>query len=62
MHNVSVLVAIGVGIDGHRHMLGVAEGQKEDVEGWRGFAGVQLIIVDICLGLVEAAAELFPEA
>jgi putative transposase len=66
-----VLVAIGVGADGHRQILGVAEGQKEDLEGWRGFlrhlkdrglAGVQLIISDACLGLVEAAAELFPEA
>jgi len=48
----------------------VAEGQKEDLEGWRGFlrhlkerglAGVQLIISDACIGLVEAAAELFPD-
>jgi putative transposase len=71
VRNVSVLVAIGVGTDGHRQILGVAEGQKEDLEGWRGFlrhlkdrglAGVQLIISDACLGLVEAAAELFPEA
>lgn len=71
VRNVSVLVAIGVGVDGHRHILGVAEGQKEDLEGWRGFlrhlkerglSGVQLIISDACLGLVEAAGELFPEA
>jgi len=71
VRNVSVLVAIGVGSDGHRQILGVAEGQKEDVEGWRGFlrhlkdrglAGVQLIISDACMGLVEAAAELFPDA
>ena len=49
----------------------MAEGQKEDLEGWRGFlrhlkerglAGVQLIISDACLGLVEAATELFPDA
>jgi len=71
VRNVSVLVAIGVGADGHRQILGVAEGQKEDLEGWRGFlrhlkdrglAGVQLIISDACLGLVEAVAELFPDA
>ena len=46
-------------------------GQKEYLEGWRGFlrhlkerglAGVQLIISDACIGLVEAAAELFPDA
>jgi putative transposase len=71
VRNVSVLVAIGVGNDGHRQILGVAEGQKEDLEGWRGFlrhlkerglTGVQLMISDACLGLVEAAAELFPDA
>jgi transposase-like protein len=71
VRNVSVLVAIGVGSDGHRQILGVAEGQKEDLEGWRGFlrhlkdrglAAGQLIISDACLGPVEAAAELFPDA
>jgi putative transposase len=71
VRNVSVLVAIGVGADGHRQILGVAEGHKEDLEGWRGFlrhlkerglAGVQLIISDACIGLVEAAVELFPQA
>ena len=34
---MSVLVVIGVGADGHRQILGVAEGEKEDLEGWRGF-------------------------
>jgi len=71
VRNVSVLVAIGVGSDGHRQILGVAEGQKEDVEGWRrflrhlkdrGLAGERLIISDACIGLVEAAAELFADA
>jgi transposase-like protein len=71
VRNVSVLVAIGVGADGHRQILGVAEGQKEDLDGWRSFlrhlkdrgiTGVQLIISDACLGLVEATGELFPEA
>ncbi len=71
VRNVSVLVAIGIGTDGYRQILGVCEGQKEDLEGWRGFlrhlknrglAGVQLIISDACRGLVEATAELFPEA
>ena len=33
VRNVSVLVAIGVGSDGYRQILGVAEGQKEDLEG-----------------------------
>jgi len=34
VRNVSVLVAIGIGSDGHRQILGVAEGEKEDFEGW----------------------------
>lgn len=71
VRNVSVLIAIGVGADGYRHILGVAEGDKEDLEGWlgflrhlkkRGLRGVQLIISDACLGLVEAAAECYPKA
>lgn len=69
IRNVSVLVAIGIGTDGHRQILGVAEGEKEDLEGWRGFlrhlkdrglTGVRLIISDACRGLVEAVAEVFP--
>ena len=69
--NVSVLIAIGVGADGYRQILGVAEGQKEDLEGWRGFLrhlkdrglpSPRLIISDACRGLVEAVTELFPEA
>lgn len=71
VRNVSVLVAIGIGTDGFRQILGVAEGEKEDLEGWRSFlrhlrdrglAGVRLIISDACRGLVEAAAELYPQA
>ena len=71
VRNVSVLVAIGVGTDGYRQILGVAEGQKEDIEGWRGFlrhlkdrglSGVQLIISDACRGLIESVAEVFPES
>ena len=69
--NVSVLVAIGVDEDGYRCILGVQEGHKEDKSGWssflahlkeRGLKGVQLIISDACLGLVESVAEYYPEA
>src|ERR1700757_225513 len=69
--NISVLIAIGVGTDGFRQILGVAEGEKEDLEGWRAFLchlkdrglqGVRLIISDACRGLVEAAAEVFPQS
>jgi putative transposase len=71
VRNVSVLVAIGVGEDGYRKVLGVAEGHKEDKAGWsaflkhlkdRGLSGVRLIISDACMGLVESAAEFYPEA
>jgi len=71
VRNISVLVAIGVGSDGYRQILGVAEGEKEDLEGWRGFLrrlkdrglkGVRLIISDACRGLVEGAAEFFPKS
>ncbi len=69
--NVSVLAAFGVDQDGYRRILGVAEGHKEDKSGWlnflkylkeRGLTGVRLLISDACLGLSEAAAEVFPEA
>jgi putative transposase len=69
--NVSVLVAIGIGTDGFRQILGVAECEKEDLEGWRGFLhhlkdrglqGVRLIVSDACRGLTEAAAEVFADS
>jgi transposase-like protein len=69
--NVAVLVAIGVDQDGYRQNLGVAEGAKEDAESWRVFVrhlkecaitGVELSTSDKCLRLVEALAELYPEA
>ena len=37
VRNVSVLVAVGVGEDGFRDILGVAEGCKEDKAGWSNF-------------------------
>lgn len=66
-----MLVAIGVSAEGFREILGICEGAKEDQKGWsaflghlkrRGLAGAELIISDACLGLVESAAEHFPEA
>ena len=71
VRNVSVLAAIGVGEDGYWKVLGIAGGHKEDKAGWsdflqhlkdRGLSGVRLIISDACMGLVESAAEFFPEA
>lgn len=69
--NVSVLVAIGVNKEGHREILGAAEGLKEDAESWksffvwlkeRGLKGVRLIIGDKALGMTEAIAQVFPKA
>ena len=71
VRNVSLLVAIGVTDEGYRDILGICEGHKEDKAGWQGFLkhlkqrgleGVQLIISDACLGLVEAAGEFCPDA
>ena len=68
--NVSILVAIGVDEDGYREVIGAAEGMKEDAESWknffiwlkeRGLGGVKLM-VDKCLGMCNAVAEVFPEA
>jgi len=71
VRNVSVLVAIGVGMDGFREIIGVAEGAKEDKEGWtnflrslknRGLSGVRLIVSDKSLGLVESIGNFYPDA
>src|SRR5258705_1931974 len=71
VRNVSLLVAISVNAEGYRQILGIVEGAKEDKAGWSGFlahlkgrglAGVRLIVSDACMGLVESAAEFYPEA
>lgn len=71
VRNVSILVAIAVAEDGFREVIGAVEGAKEDKESWgsflrqlkeRGLKGVQLVISDKCLGLVESVGETFPEA
>ena len=71
VRNVSLLVAIAVNAEGYREILGICEGAKEDKKGWSGFlkhlkehglTGVELVISDACLGLVESAAEFHPEA
>jgi len=69
--NVSILIAIGVNKEGYREVLGVAEGAKEDKASWtaflrylksRGLRGVELIISDKCLGLIESLGDFYPEA
>lgn len=71
VRNVSVLVAIGVGEDGYREILGVAEGCKEDKAGWSGFlaylkerglACPDLFITDKCMGLIESLDQYYPDA
>ena len=71
IQNVSVLVAIGVGEDGCREIIGAAEGMKEDKESWRSFfiwlkqrglSGVRLIIGDKNSGMLETIPEVFPDA
>ena len=37
VENVSVLVAVGVDDTGHREVIGVAEGMKEDKASWEQF-------------------------
>ena len=70
VRNVSVLVAIGVGTDGYRQVLGIAEGAKEDKAGWssflrylknRGLKGTRLFLSDACMGLIESLGAFYPE-
>ena len=67
--NISVLVVFGVGTDGYRTVLGLAEGAKEDKAGWlaflkylkeRGLIGAQLFISDACFGLIDAIGSVTP--
>lgn len=71
VENVSVLVAIGVDDTGHREVVGVAEGMKEDRASWeqfirsmieRGLKGVRLVVGDRCAGLVATVGEMLPQA
>ena len=71
VENVSVLVAIGVDDTGHREVVGVAEGMKEDKASWeqfvrsmieRGLRGVRLVVGDRCAGLVSTVNSMLPDA
>ena len=71
VENVSVLVAIGVDDTGHREVIGVAEGMKEDKASWEGFLrslierglkGVRLVVGDRCAGLVSTVDAMLPGA
>ena len=71
VENVSILIAIGVSKDGHREVIGVAEGMKEDSASWeqfvrsmieRGLKGVRLVVGDRCAGLVSTVGSMLPKA
>ena len=56
------MVAIGVTEEGFREIIGVAEGAKEDKEGWgnflkylknRGLQNTELFISDKCMDLLN---------
>lgn len=56
-------MAISVNAESYRDILGICEGAKVDKSGWSGFlkerglTGVELIISDACMGLVESVAD-----
>ncbi|MGW7572342.1 IS256 family transposase, partial [Streptomyces tendae] len=69
--NVHALVAVGVNTDGHREILGLDVATAEDGAGWlaflrsliaRGLSGVQLVISDAHMGLVNAIGATLPGA
>lgn len=71
VENVAVLVFMGVNEEGFREILGVYEGGKEDHASWlnalrslkeRGLPCPYLCTTDKCLGLVQALAEVYPDA
>lgn len=71
VENVSVLVAIGVDQDGHREIIAVDEGMREDRASWeqsvrsmieRGLRGVRLVVGDRCAGLVSTVNSMLPNA
>jgi transposase-like protein len=71
VQKVSVLITVGIDEEGYRDVIAVTEGFKEDYQSWldhlrflkqRGVERVDLITGDKCLGLVKAAAEVYPMA
>jgi transposase-like protein len=69
--NVHALIAAGVNADGHREILGLDVATAVDGAGWlaflrslitRGLSGVQLVISDAHMGLVNAIGATLPGA
>jgi putative transposase len=68
---VHALIAVGVNADGQREVLGIDVAGAEDGPGWlsllrslvtRGLSGVQLVVSDAHVGLVEAVGAALPGA
>ena len=68
--NVAVMVAVGVNDDGHREVIGAAEGFTESSECWRdflswlrsrGLRGVRMIVGDKAAGMAGSIAEVLPD-
>jgi putative transposase len=68
---VHALIAVGVNADGQREVLGIDVASAEDGPGWlsllrslvtRGLSGVQLVVSDAHVGLVEAVGAALPGA
>ncbi len=64
-------VAIGINAEGHREVIGVTEGMREDSASWeqffrgvieRGLKGVRLVVGDRCAGLVATVGSMLPKA
>lgn len=71
VENVSILVAIGINAEGHREVIGVTEGMREDSASWEqflrgmiehGLRGVGLVVGDRCAGLVSTVDSMLPKA
>lgn len=69
--NISMLIALGINEEGYREVIGAVEGMKEDKASWesffrwlkeRGLDGVRLVAGDKCMGMMDAAQEIFPES
>lgn len=67
----AVLVAIGVGNDGRRHILGIEVANRESRSSWkeflsslvdRGLHGVEMVVSDNHEGLKQAIMEVLPES
>ena len=71
VRHISLLVSMGVDLEGHRDVLGIMEGLQEDGESWksflvhlrsRGLKQAPLIISDAYQGLLSALGDVYPQS